>query len=133
MLIYQDGEFWNGADIEFATLAEAQADRIRVVEACAAAIRGRVVADTSPAEMASWTLKLTEARAGGGPMLALEAQYRGISEESLIEKILGNAQGLAAAEAMIAGISGKHADAINALDSIEAVCAYDMRTDWPEV
>ncbi len=38
-------------------------------------------------------------------MLALEAQYRGISESVLIDKIISNAQELAQAEAMIAGVS----------------------------
>ena len=132
MLTFENNQFGNGPDINFVTIEEAKADRVRIIEACAASLRNKMVADTSPAEMASWTLKLTEAQAGGGPMLALEAQYRGISEASLIEKILSNAQNLASAEAMIAGVSGKHSDTINALTSIEEVCAYDMRSDWPE-
>lgn len=132
MLIYSDNQWFNGNDIEFISISEAKANRIQVVENCAASIRGLIVADTSPAEMSSWALKLNEARAGGGDMLALEAQYRGISESSLIDKILINAQQLAMAEAMIAGVSGKHSDAINALTSVEEVCAYDMRSGWPE-
>jgi hypothetical protein len=36
-------------------------------------------------------------------------------------------------EAQIAGVSGMHRDAVAALTSIEEVCNYDMRADWPEV
>ena len=133
MLIYQDNQFWNGPDIEFATLAEAQANRIAVVDAAAASLRDRVTAGISAAEMSSWPLKLAEAQAGGGPMLTLEAGYRGISEAELVTKVLDKATQLSTFEAQIAGIAGMHNDTIDALTTIEGVCAYDMRSDWPEV
>ena len=133
MIDYQDNQFVNGPDIEFATLAEAQADRSAVVDAAAASLRDQVTAGTSPAEMSSWPIKLNEANAGGGPMLTLEAGYRGITEAALIVLVLEKAQQLSTLEAQIAGVSGMHRDAIDALTTIEEVVAYDMRGDWPVV
>jgi hypothetical protein len=66
-------------------------------------------------------------------MLTLEAGYRGITEADLIVKVLDKAQQLSTLEAQIAGVSGMHRDAIDALTTIEDVVAYDMRADWPEV
>lgn len=133
MIEFQDNEFVNGPDREFPSLAEAQADRSAVVDSMAFALRGKITFGTSPAEMSSWPLKLAAANAGGGPMLQLEAQYRGITEAELIALVLGSAAQLSTLEAVIAGVSGKHRDAIAALTTIEEVCAYDMRSDWPEV
>lgn len=133
MIDYQDNQFVNGPDVEFATLAEAQANRIAVVDAAAASLRDRITTGISPAEMSSWPLKLAEAQAGGGPMLTLEAGYRGISEAELVTKVLDKATQLSTLEAQIAGIAGMHNDTIDALTTIEEVCAYDMRSDWPEV
>ena len=133
MIDYQDNQFVDGPDIEFATLAEAQADRSAVVDAAAASLRDQVTAGTSPAEMSSWPIKLNEANAGGGPMLTLEAGYRGITEAALIVLVLEKAQQLSTLEAQIAGVSGMHRDAIDALTTIEEVVAYDMRGDWPVV
>jgi hypothetical protein len=133
MLIYQDNQFWNGPDVEFATLAEAQANRSAVVDVVAASLRERVTAGTSPAEMSSWPIKLDEANAGGGPMLTLEAGYRGITEAALVTLVLEKAQQLSTLEAQIAGVSGMHRDTIAALTTIEDVVTYDMRADWPEV
>lgn len=133
MIDYQYNQFVNGPDIEFATLAEAQANRVAVVDLVAASLRDRITAGISAAEMASWPLKLTEANAGGGPMLTLEAGYRGISEADLIVKVLDKAQQLSTLEAQIAGVAGMHNDAIDAMTSIEDVVDYDMRADWPEV
>lgn len=133
MLIYENNQFWNGPDIEFATLAEAQANRIAVVDLAAASLRDRVTSGISAAEMSSWPLKLSEAQAGGGPMLTLEAGYRGISEADLVTKVLDKATQLSTLEAQIAGVAGMHNDTIEALTTIEEVCSYDMRSDWPEV
>ena len=133
MIYYQDNQFVNGPDVEFATLAEAQANRIAVVDLAAASLRDQITAGTSAAEMSSWPIKLDEANAGGGPMLTLEAGYRGITEADLIVKVLDKAQQLSTLEAQIAGVSGMHRDAIDALTTIEDVVAYDMRADWPEV
>jgi hypothetical protein len=88
MLIYLDNTWVNGPDIEFTTLAEAQASRVAVIAFVASSMRDKITAGTSAAEMSSWPLKLTEANNGGGPMLTLEASYRGISEASLIALVL---------------------------------------------
>lgn len=133
MLIYQDNQFWNGYDIEFETIEEAKANRIAVVDVVAMSLRNQVTSNTSPAEMASWSIKLAEANAGGGPMLALEAQYRGITTADLVTKVLDKANQLSMIEAQISGVAGKHTDAINALTTIQEVVAYDMRPDWPVV
>ena len=66
-------------------------------------------------------------------MLTLEAGYRGISEAALVQLVLDKAQQLSTLEAQIAGVSGMHNDTINAMTTIEEVCSYDMRSDWPEV
>lgn len=133
MIYYQDNQFVNGFDVEFLTLEESKADRIAVIDFIAECLRNKVTKGTSPAEMSSWPLKLAEANAGGGPMLTLEASYRGISEASLVELVLQSASQLSVLEAKIAGISGMHRDAITAMTTIEEVCAYDMRNGWPEV
>ncbi|CAB4126121.1 hypothetical protein UFOVP73_46 [uncultured Caudovirales phage] len=133
MITYQDNQFCNGPDTIFETLAEAKADRAAVVDLVASSLRNQATAGTSPAEMSSWPLKLAAAQAGGGPMLALEAQCRGITEADLIALVLDSAAQLSQLEAVIAGVSGKHRDAIAALDTIDDVCAYDMRNGWPEL
>jgi len=133
MLSFQDNQFVNGFDIEFATLAEAQANRSAVVDLVAASLRDQITAGTSPAEMSSWPIKLDEANAGGGPMLTLEAGYRGITEAALVTLVLEKAQQLSTLEAQIAGVSGMHRDIINAMTTIEEVVDYDMRADWPVV
>ena len=133
MIDYQDNQFVNSPDIEFATLAEAQADRSAVVDLVAASLRDQITAGTSAAEMSSWPLKLNEANSGGGPMLTLEAQYRGITEAALIVLVLDKAQQLSTLEAQIAGVSGMHRDTIDAMTTIADVVAYDMRSDWPVV
>lgn len=133
MIYYQDNQFVNGPDVEFATLAEAQADRSAVVDLAAASMRDQITAGTSPAEMSSWPIKLDEANAGGGPMLTLEAGYRGITEAALVTLVLEKAQQLSTLEAQIAGVSGMHRDTIDAMTTIEEVVAYDMRAAWPVI
>ena len=133
MIDYQDNQFVNGPDIEFATLEEAQANRSAVVDLVAASLRDQITAGTSPAEMSSWPIKLDEANAGGGPMLTLEAGYRGITEAALVQLVLDKAQQLSTLEAQIAGVSGMHNDTIRAMTTIEEVVNYDMRADWPVV
>lgn len=133
MITFQGSEFVNGPDTEFQTLSEAQADRSAVIDLVASSLRDKATAGTSPAEMSSWPLKLAAANAGGGPMLQLEAQFRGITEAALIALVLDSAAQLSQLEAMIAGVSGRHRDAINALTTIEEVCGYDMRAGWPEL
>ena len=133
MIDYQNNQFVNGPDIDFSSLVEAKINRSVVIDMVSAALRNKITAGISPAEMSSWPLKLAEAQSGGGPMLALEAGYRGISEVALVQLVLGKAQQLSTLEAQIAGVAGMHNDTIDAMTSIEDVVAYDMRADWPEV
>lgn len=133
MMIYLDYLWQNGPEAPFETLEEAQADRIAVIDFAAKSMRDKVVSGISAGEMASWPIKLAEANAGGGPMLTIEAQARGITVDALIARILGNAVGFSQLEATIAGNSGRHEDAIRAMTKIDEVVAYDMRDGWPEV
>lgn len=101
------------------------------VDAYAAYRRQLVCAPTSPYEAASWALKLAEARAGGGPMLQLEAQARQITEAELIQRVIANADALAQLEAVLAGVAGYHRDKIKTMTDEEAV-TYNWQDGWPE-
>lgn len=121
-------------------LASIRAEVTASITAHAKALRDRVVGSYSAGELASWPIKLAEAakyaqtgQAGDAPMLAAEAQARGITMAELVGKVGGNAATFAALEAAIAGIDGKHRDAIKALATVAQVAAYDWRTGWPEV
>ena len=131
MLICTPDGFFNGPDIEFASLAEAQADRLAHIEVAGFQARERIVRGTHPSEMASWSLKLAEAQAGGGPLLQTEADARGVPVSALVAKVQANAASLAMAEAAIAGTAGRHRDAIAAMTTIEDVAAYDFSAGWP--
>lgn len=127
------------AIIDTYTLAETQDEVCNEIEAFAAALRNKHVSNISPAEMASWSIKLAEAAAfaatgdpASAPLLGIEATARGCTLADLIGKVNGNAGNLAALEAAIAGTSGKHRDAVRALTTFADVLAYDWHTGWPE-
>ena len=111
------------------------------IEQFAKTLRDKIVADVSPAEMASWPVKTSEAalfRAGKADeckLLALEAATRGITLEALVVKVETNAIGLEGLEAVIAGNSGKHRDAVNTLllsgATTEEIAQYDYSAGWP--
>jgi hypothetical protein len=114
------------------------AEKLAAVDELAAGQRARAVARASPAEMASWTLKLQEAKAwlasqddADAPMLALEAQARGATLAVLVSKVIAKAQAYRRAEAAIAGAAGRHRDAVAALQTIGDVAAYDITAGWP--
>lgn len=124
MLVFTD-DVYNGGD------AEGDIDEVRRVikghiDAYAAHKRIQLAGKPSP-EYAAWPLKLAEAKAGGGPMLQLEADTRGIPVEALISRVISNAQGYEQAEAIIAGSAGKHKDAVDALQTREELVVYDWR------
>jgi hypothetical protein len=122
-----EGAF-NGGDIEFDTLAEAKAFACKQSDQWAAHLRDRFLNPISPYEASSWPLKMAEAIAYPNcPALTIEAQARGVTLEALVAKITSKAQQLAYLEAIIAGMNGRHNDAIKALTTIEEVCAYDWR------
>jgi hypothetical protein len=118
------------------TLDDAKAEVIAQIDAHAAALRDHVVAGTSPAEMSTWTIKRDEARAYNGtdassPTLAAEAMARGVSTQAVVDRVNLKAAMLLQIEANIAGIAGRHGDAIRAMTSYTDIAAYDYSTDWP--
>lgn len=102
------------------------------IERHAAWVRSRFLSEVSAYEAASWAFKVAEAKAGGGPMLQGEADARGISLQAMMERVLAKAASLAALEGHIAGVSGRHRDAIRLLQTPEEILAYDWRDGWPE-
>ena len=140
----QDGQWISSDDaavqaiIDAYTVADAAAYRSAEVERLAKVKRDQVIAGVAPGEMASWPIKLSEAatyaqsgNAADAPLLSLEAQARGVTLAQLVTKVDGAAQTFAGLEAMIAGTSGKHRDALAAMTDFGAVAAYDITTGWP--
>lgn len=137
--VWQSDSGFAQAVIDSYTLTETQDEVCNEIEAFAAELRNKHVANISPAEMASWSIKLAEAAAfaasgdpASAPLLGIEATARGCTLADLIGKVNGNATNLAALEAAIAGTSGKHRDAVRALTTFADVLAYDWHTGWPE-
>ena len=118
-------------------LPTALAAMSRMVDLHAAWLRNEFLAGTSPFEAASWPLKALEASGFAdsrqAKSLAIEADARGVSVESIVERVLRNAQALGALEAVIAGTAGKHRDALKELKTADDVYGYDWRGGWPEV
>ena len=124
------------ASIDGYTLAQAKAERKREVSAKAREKYDLVTSGISAAEMAGWPILLSEAltyRASGtvGAAIQAEATIRGISVADLVAKIEGNAAAFQAACAAIAGTDGRKRDEIDALETFEAVAAYDIAGGWP--
>jgi len=127
------------ADGTFSTtprpVEQLRAAKLAAIEAHAAGLRQAVVGQTSPAEMASWAIKRTEALAlssgGDAPMLKAEAEARGVPLAALADKVLEKAALFASAEAAISGAAGRHADAVKRLDTAEAIVDYDYLAGWP--
>ena len=131
MLIYDvsSNQFANDVDGD-------KAEVLRRIDTFAAWLRDKFCNPTSPYEAASWPLKLNEAKAYSAdntapvPMLSIEAQYRGVTLDSLVARVMTNATSLAQLEAVIAGTAGRHRDAVSLLTDEEAA-AYDWRDGWP--
>jgi hypothetical protein len=127
------------AIIDSYTLADAQNYKCAEVEAKAKALRDTAIKTVSAGEMASWPIKLAEARAFGAdanascPMLSAEAAARGVTLAQLVDRVNANATGFAWLESTISGMNGKHRDAIKALTTFAEVNCYDYSQDWPEV
>lgn len=129
---YAEDEAVAQAAIDAFTLDQAKDGVIAEIDAHAKALRDQVVAPYSAAEMASWPIKLQEARgAKSSEILAAEATARGITEVELVTKVEAKAAAFMAVEGAIAGTAGKHQDAVNALRSHAAVAAYNWREGWP--
>ncbi|MBY0238131.1 MAG: hypothetical protein K2X55_02345 [Burkholderiaceae bacterium] len=145
-LVQRDGLWISSNDvvvqaiIDSYTLAQTKAAKQRAVLAKAKETRDRAVVAVSAGELASWSIKRSEALAFAEagdlaqcPMLSVEAAERGITVAALVAKVNANAAAFSTLEAQIGGTDGRHRDAITALGSFEAVAAYDYSTGWPEV
>ena len=137
---YADDEAAAQALIDAYSIADAIAERQAECSAMAKAFRDKVVASVSPGEMAAWSIKRNEMTAyvetgdaAQAPMLAAEAQARGISLDAMVAKVQASATAFATLEALIAGNDGKHRDALASLTTFDEVYAYDLTVGWPEV
>ena len=141
-LVERDGVWISSDDtavqaiIDGYTLAQAKAEKKREVSSMARTKYDAVTAGISAAEMAGWSILLSEAvayRAGSTthPALTAEASIRGITVAALVAKVEGNAAAFQAARAAIAGTDGKKRDEIDALTTFEGVAAYDVAGGWP--
>lgn len=127
----------------FTTMTEALAGRKADCDALAVKKRAIITSGISPAEMASWPIKRSEAlayqasgNAADASMLQMEADARGVTLASLVAKVLANATTLSQMEAQIAGNNGKHNDALDALAAapgatVDQMLAYDITIGWP--
>lgn len=117
------------------SLAYSQSLVMANIDAYAKTLRDAVVSGVSTAEQASWTIKKLEAdgKAGGGatPFLSAEASARGITLANLITKVQNKVAAYMNREASIAGIAGKHKDAVNNLVDAPSVMAYNYSVGWP--
>lgn len=119
-------------------LATAKLKRQSEIDAYSAGLRNQFVRGRSVGEMASWTIKLVEARAwqatqdvAQSPMLVATAQIRGISTGEMAARVLAQAAPFLQAEAAIDGIRGKHCDAVEACATVPEIITYDWHTGWP--
>lgn len=113
-----------------------RAEKIAKVEDLAGEQRRKATAPSTPSEMSSWTEKLRQAKAYDGtdaaaPMLAREGAVRGTSTQDIVTRVLNNASALEQLEAVIAGTSGRHKDALRACATLEDLDAYDIEDGWP--
>jgi hypothetical protein len=90
--------------------------------------------------MASWAIKLNEARAYTStsdplqaPTLAAIASIRGITLADLAGRVIANSTPYLQAEAAIDGIRGKHSDAIDAMTTVADIITYDWHSGWPVI
>lgn len=123
-----------------AALSAYRAARVTEVRRHAARLRARMASEAVPEELSWWVRKATEAarylqtgRPADAPLLAAEAAARGVTLAVLANKVNQKAQRWEAAEARIAGVAGKHQDALAQLSSVAAIDAYDYRAGWPDV
>lgn len=121
-------------------LATSKTKRKAEIDAWAAGLRNAAVRGRSVAEMASWTLKMAEARAfqtGNdalqAPTLAAIAKVRGVTTADMATKVLAQAAPFLALEAAVDGVRGKHCDAVDACTSVAAVVLYDWSVGWPSI
>lgn len=110
------------------------------IDAYAAGLRNAVVRGRSAGEMASWSIKVAEARAytatsdpAQAPTLALTAAIRGIALDELAGRVLAQSSPFLQAEAAIDGTRGKHCDAVEAMLDLRDIITYDWHSGWPAI
>lgn len=147
ILLYQDNEGWFCSNpilaqeiVDAYTLDEAKQSVCTKIIAYSKYLRDIKLESVSPGEMASWYMKLSQARKwavtqldSDAPDLVVEATVRGISLAELCDKVESNARQLALLEASIAGKEGYHKDKVNKLTSFYEVATYDYLAGWPSV
>lgn len=101
-------------------------------------LRDKLSKNLSPSEMAAWATKKTEAdrfqvskQNTDAPTLTIEAGFRGVTVQALVNKVLANFDTTSQRESRIAGVAGGHKDAIKSLVSFAAIANYDWSTGWP--
>lgn len=116
------------------------AEKLAEIDNFAATLRRKVTDRASPSEMASWTVKLQEARRFAeakdpavAPLLNIEAEARGVALSEIAERVLRNSMLFSQMEARIAGHCGKLKDAVKQLTDSEAVRQYDIVSGWPNM
>lgn len=112
-------------------------DVIEKIDINAKNMRDTMTGNVSPAEIGVWTQKLSEAKAyllsnneADAPNLKQEAVHRGVSVSDLALKVVAKAEALWALEAKIAGVAGKHIDAVKSLVTGLEVITYDYLSGW---
>jgi len=121
------------------TLEERRGDVKRRIDALARELRDRATANISPAEMASWAIRQSEAKAHRAgkdedvALLAKEAQIRGVTVADIASRVKARAADLVDLEASISGTAGKHKDAVDALTDPWEIHRYDFSGGWPDV
>lgn len=114
-----------------------RAEKVAGVENLAGQIRRRVVGRATPAEMASWTMKVQQAQAylassnpADAPLLGPEATARGSTVDAIVARVMNNALAYERAESIIAGVAGRHKDTIRGLATVEELLSYDIEAGW---
>ena len=59
--------------------------------------------------------------------MQMEADARGVPLAAIVSRVISSAEAYQMAEAVIAGLAGKHKDAVNALQTRDELLAYDWR------
>lgn len=97
------------------TIGQTQDWVCRQIDDHARMLRDKVVVGVSAAELASWTIKQSEAAAfqatglaTSAPTLGQEAQARGVSLAAIVARVAQNAPVFLSLEATIAGTAGRH-------------------------
>jgi hypothetical protein len=145
-VVLHDGVFASNDDaqaqpiIDAYTVAQAIAFRQAESSAYAKSLRDKVIDVYSYGETSSWPIKRAEAMTfatsnnpSDAPMLSIEAAARGCTLADLVAKVQANNTAFSQLEATIAGVDGKHRDALAALTTFADVAAYDLTTGWPAV